>query len=141
MKYADDDAVERACEKLSVAFANCIDRRDYDAVVDLFTTDGILDRWGNVIQGHAALQHWLDARPRDVTTSHVCSNIVVERSSPDEAWGTTYFTFYSATQTEGCEALPLEGPTMVGEYHDHFVLTERGWRLGKRTVLPKFKRR
>jgi len=56
-----------------------------------------LNRWGKVIQGYAALRQWLDRRPRDVTTCHVCSNIVVERISSNEAWGTTYFTFYSAT--------------------------------------------
>jgi hypothetical protein len=135
-----DDAVEHACAKVSIAFANAIDRNDYDAVIGLFASDGILDRWGNAIQGHAALRQWLDSRPRDVTTRHVCTNIMIERVSPGEARGTTYFTFYSAANAANGEALPLEGPAVVGEYHDRFVLTERGWRLGKRVVTPKFKR-
>jgi hypothetical protein len=140
MTKMDDYATEHACQRLSIAFANSIDQFDYDAVIKLFTEDGILDRWGNAIQGHEALRQWLDARPRDIITRHVCSNVLVERVSPSEARGTTYFTFYGASRTDGNEILPLNGPTMVGEYHDHFVLTEGGWRLRKRSVLPKFKR-
>jgi hypothetical protein len=135
-----DDAVERACEKLSIAFANAIDRNDYDAVIALFASDGILDRWGNAIQGHAALRQWLDSRPRDMTTRHVCTNIMIDRVARGEARGTTYFTFYSGPGDPDGNVLPLEGPAMVGEYHDRFVLTENGWRLGERVVAPKFKR-
>jgi hypothetical protein len=40
-----DAAAERACEQISIAFANAIDCCDYDAVIDLFASDGILDRW------------------------------------------------------------------------------------------------
>src|SRR5580693_7336274 len=114
MDYSDSD-VERACEKISIAFANAIDRCDYDAVIALFARDGILDRWGNAIQGHAALRQWLDSRPRDVTTRHVCTNIIVERISRGEARGTTYFTFYSAASAANGDAVPLDGPAVVGE--------------------------
>ena len=44
MDYSDSE-VERVCEKISIAFANAIDRCDYDAVIALFARDGILDRW------------------------------------------------------------------------------------------------
>ena len=139
MDYSDSE-VERACAKISIAFANAIDRYDYDAVIALFARDGILDRWGNAIQGHAALRQWLDSRPRDVTTRHVCTNIIVERVSHGEARGTTYFTFYSAASAAKGDAVPLDGPAVVGEYRDRFVLTEHGWRLGQRVVAPTFKR-
>lgn len=141
MECLDDDAVERACGRVSVAFANSIDRCDYDAVIELFTRDGILDRWGTVIRGHEALRQWLDARPRDVSTCHVCTNILVRRVAPDEARGTTYFTFYSGSNVECSDTLPLAGPVMVGEYLDRFILTERGWRLRERVVRPRFTRR
>jgi hypothetical protein len=36
--------------------------------------------------------------------------------------------------------VPLDGPAVVGEYRDRFVLTEHGWRLGERVVAPTFKR-
>jgi hypothetical protein len=34
------------CERLSIAFANNIDRRDYPALLDLFAEDAVIDRMG-----------------------------------------------------------------------------------------------
>ena len=65
---------------------------------------------------------------------------MVERISRGEARGTTYFTFYSAASSANGDAVPLDGPAVVGEYRDRFVLTEHGWRLGERVVAPTFKR-
>ena len=35
--------IERACEQLSIAYARAVDFRDYDAFVELFADDALLD--------------------------------------------------------------------------------------------------
>jgi hypothetical protein len=67
-------------------------------------------------------------------------NCALTRVSSHEACGTTYFTFYSAPDLASRDPLPLNGPVMVGEYSDRFVLTKHGWRFSERVVVPQFKR-
>jgi len=127
------------CERLSIAFANTIDRRDYPALLDLFAEDAVVDRMGTIIRGKPALSAWLESRPADIVTRHVCSNIAIVQRGPEAAEGLTYFTFYKAVATPDiCE---IDGPELVGEYHDSFVLTEQGWKFQSRKIAVIFKRR
>lgn len=101
------------CERLSVAFANAIDRRDYPALLDLFADDAVVDRLGTIIRGKPALSAWLDSRPVDIVTRHVCTNIEIVQRGPEAAEGLTYFTFYKAVgAADICE---IDGPELVGE--------------------------
>jgi ketosteroid isomerase-like protein len=127
------------CERLSIAFANNIDRRDYPALLDLFADDAVVDRMGTIIRGKPALSAWLESRPADVVTRHVCSNIDIAQRGPETAEGLTYFTFYKAVGT--ADVCDVEGPELVGEYHDLFVLTEQGWKFQSRKITVIFKRR
>ena len=140
MTAATGEADCRAtCERLSIAFANNIDRRDYPALLDLFADDAFVDRMGTIIRGKPALSAWLESRPADIVTRHVCSNIEIVQRGPDRAEGVTYFTFYKAAGTT--DICDIEGPELVGEYHDLFVLTEQGWKFRSRKITIIFKRR
>jgi ketosteroid isomerase-like protein len=136
---ASEASCRQMCERLSVAFANNIDRRDYPAVLDLFAEDAILDRVGTVIRGKSALAAWLESRPDDVATRHICSNIEIVQNGPAAAEGRTYFTFYKAPATADIGA--IDGPEMIGEYHDSFILTAQGWKILERKVIVVFQRR
>jgi hypothetical protein len=129
----------RACERVSIRFANAIDHRDYPAVLDLFAEDGTLDRLGTRFTGRAALSAWLESRPTNVVTRHVCTNIDIEPSGPSRASGITYFTYYKAEGAEG-QVCDSAGPDLVGEYHDSFVLTLSGWKILERKVMVVFQR-
>ena len=127
------------CERLSIAFANNIDRRDYPAVVGLVADDAVVDRMGTIIRGKPALSAWLESRPADIATRHVCSNIDIVQRDQRTAEGLTYFTFYKAVAApDTCE---IDGPEMIGEYHDTFTLTAQGWKLLKRKIIVVFRRR
>jgi ketosteroid isomerase-like protein len=129
----------QTCERLSIAFANAIDRRDYPALLDLFADAAVVDRMGTIIRGRSALSAWLESRPADIVTRHVCSNIEIVQRGPETAEGLTYFTFYKAgAAADICE---VDGPELVGEYHDAFVLTEQGWKIQSRKITVIFKRR
>lgn len=124
-----------ACEALSIAFANGVDHRHYDRVAALFTEDGILNRWGQAIMGRAELRAWLDTRPTDVVTRHVCSNFEARLTAPGIAQGFTLFTFYRGAGSDNRDAsIALTGPAMVGEYLDQFRLTQDGWRIAQRDI-------
>lgn len=127
------------CERLSIAFANNVDRRDYPALLDLFGEDAVVDRMGTIIRGKPALSAWLASRPADVVTRHICSNIEIVQRGPETAEGLTYFTFYKAVGT--ADVCDVEGPELVGEYHDLFVLTVQGWKFQSRKITVIFKRR
>jgi hypothetical protein len=127
------------CERLSIAFANYIDRRDYPALLDLFGEDAVIDRMGTIIRGKPAISAWLALRPVDVVTRHICSNIEIVQRGPETAEGLTYFTFYKAVGT--ADVCDVEGPELVGEYHDLFVLTVQGWKFKSRKITVIFKRR
>jgi ketosteroid isomerase-like protein len=127
------------CERLSVAFANNIDRRDYPAVLDLFAEDAVLDRLGTIIRGKSALSAWLQSRPTDIVTRHICSNIEIVQDARTAAQGRTYFTFYKAAAIGDNGA--IDGPESIGEYHDSFILTPQGWKILKRKIILIFQRR
>lgn len=128
-----------ACEALSIAFANGVDHRRYDEVAALFTEDGILNRWGQAIAGRVELRAWLDTRPTNIATRHVCTNFEARRIAPEHAEGFTLFTFYRGAGTdEGGAAIALAGPAMVGEYLDQFRLTQDGWRIARRDIRVVF---
>ncbi len=126
------------CQALSIAFANGIDRHRDDEVLALFTEDAVLDRWGSALTGHAALRKWLDGRPTELITRHVCTNFEARQLASDRAEGLTLFTFYRAARRDATGPLPMNGPAMVGEYLDQFRRTPDGWRIARREICILF---
>ncbi|MDM0065019.1 nuclear transport factor 2 family protein [Variovorax sp. J31P207] len=123
---------EAACARLCVDFANHLDARRYDSVLDLFTEDGTLDRMGTMFAGRAALAGFLASRPAAVTTRHLCTNISVYFDAADEATGFCCVLFFQG-RAEAGPATAL-GPPSVVEYHDRFVRTASGWRIQERRI-------
>ena len=58
----------------------------------------------------------------------------------DNATGVVYLTLYRYDGDPERKASPLEGPQMVGEYRDQFVLTSEGWRIKDRRIHVNFVR-
>lgn len=131
---------ERDCRDLVHAFAWHVDHREYESVVALFTTDCVIERPGARFDGHSGLRKMLDARPTDIQTLHVFSNMRLNAVSPDSAAGRYYFTLYSAPGSFDPESAPLSqnGPTMTGAIHDLFTRTKRGWLIASRQARIVF---
>lgn len=131
---AADALDEAACTRLCIDFANHIDARRYGAWLDLFTEDGVLDRMGTRMCGHAELKRFLDARPATVATCHLCTNIRVERASHDDATGFCYVLFFSGVAGEpGAPATAAGAPSVV-IYRDRYRRTAAGWRIAERRI-------
>lgn len=125
---------EAACARLCVAFANHIDARRYDAWLDLFTDDGVLDRMGTRVTGRAELARFLEARPATVETRHLCTNIRVNLASTDEATGFCYVLFFQGVPGAAGEAATASGAPGIVEYHDRYRRTPQGWRIQERRI-------
>ena len=139
MQEMERIAIERECERISIAYARHVDFRDYDAFVDLFSEDCRLDV-GGLVEGRAALQGWLARRPENLRSRHVFTNISIDVIDADHARGVTYVTLYRHVGDEALapRAIELVGPAAVGHYEDEFVRTVDGWRFASRTAYLAF---
>ena len=137
----DADAIERACQRLSIAYARAIDFRDYDAFVELFTEDAVLEA-GALLQGKAAIRASLAKRPDELRSRHVLTNIFIDAQDANTARGISYLSLYRHVGAESLAAgpAPLNGPAAIGHYEDRFVRTPSGWRFARRKLHLAFRR-
>lgn len=136
MTDAEREAIERACEKINIAYARHIDFAEYDALFDLFTEDGVLDVFGQKLTGRAGLQSFTSARPKNRRALHVFSNIWVNVLDENRAEGKTYMTVFRADQDDP-GPVPDTTPFLSGYMDDKYVRTPKGWKfsLRKATIL------
>ena len=133
--------IERACEQLSVAYARAVDFRDYDAFVELFADDALLDL-GMQIKGKEAIRESMQKRSDEIRSRHVLTNISIEVQDSQHARGISYLTLYRHVGTESLRTeipIPATLPTAVGHYEDAFLLTPEGWRFKTRTLHVAFR--
>jgi len=133
--------IERACELLSIAYARAVDFRDYDAFVELFADDALLDL-GMQISGKQAIRESMKKRSDEIRSRHVLTNISIEVQDSKHARGVSYLTLYRHVGTESLRTeipIPTTLPTAVGHYEDSFVFTAAGWRIKTRTLHVAFR--
>jgi 3-phenylpropionate/cinnamic acid dioxygenase small subunit len=139
-----DDAmrtrIERACERLSIAYANHVDARRYDAFVELFADDAHLNA-GGALDGKAAIRRAMARRSDRLRSRHVLTNILIEALDAEHARGVTYLSLYRHVGDESLGVQPVDGfqPAAIGQYDDEFVLTSDGWRFARRELSLAFR--
>ena len=133
--------IERACERLIVAYTHLIDFGEAARVAELFTEDGVWASPGARLDGQAAIRTAFAQRQANTSrrSRHVCTNIAIDAVSSEEARGLCYFTLWRADGVEGRVAR-VDSPESVGEYRDTFVLTADGWRIKERIASLGFLR-
>jgi len=127
---------EQACRELALAAADAIDGRDFQALVALFTPDGVLVRPdGTLLQGHAAILAAYAARSPDRLTRHLVSN---QRVEVDLAAGTARsactIILWSGRHSDALtpRGRPADPVQQVGEIRDQCMRTDAGWRIARR---------
>ena len=135
-------SIERACERLVVAYSHLIDFGEAGRVGELFTEDGVWESAEATMRGRQQITAGFGRRQANAgrRSRHVCTNIAVDVVSAVEATGVCYFSLYRADGVDGPVA-PLDGPAIVGDYRDRFVRTEEGWRIAHRAANAAFVRR
>ena len=121
----DDErrAIEADCARLIALYANLNDVARWEEVAALYAEQGVMTRPtapDAPIVGRAAILAAFQSRPPR-TTRHVCSNVVIDVDSADEARGTSAMLLFTGAPA------PL-----VGSFHDRFVRTPEGWHFAAR---------
>ncbi len=125
-----------ACTTLLSRFAQCVDGRDYDGVLDLVSPDCIW-RGPNDAVGRAAIRARLDARPTDLATLHIVSNVAVTVHDAGTASSRSYLTVYRFDGVGPADApFPLAGPSTLAVYDDRFVRIDGRWLFAERRMTP-----
>jgi hypothetical protein len=135
--------IQRDCEALSMAYARAIDFRDYDHFVSLFTDDAVLDL-GRPLSGRGAIHAAVSARPDELQSRHVITNVFVDVLGEETARGIAYLTLYRHLADKPSIPGPAREPAAatlpaaVGHYQDRFERTPDGWRFKARTLHLAF---
>ena len=130
--------IKDACESLSLQFGRLQDERRHDALADLMTVDATYVRLGEELKVDEFIA-WVKTTPPN-KTRHFVTSTSFSDIEETLAKGITYYTLYLYGGDEDTP-YPLEGPFVVGEYHEEFALTENGWRIGRREARIIFRKR
>ncbi|WP_327669456.1 MULTISPECIES: nuclear transport factor 2 family protein [unclassified Streptomyces] len=113
------------------------DRREYDAVLDLFTPNARYEVRGRTLHGHAEIQDVLDARSGpEQTIRHLMTSQHFHTITDTTAQGTLTLIAYSGPTPTGEGPAPYPAATAghIVEVTDRFQ-SERGhWKIAHRTV-------
>ena len=129
--------IKDACQSISVQFGRLQDERRHDDLAGLMTADASYIRLGEELTLDAFIA-WVKTTPPNKTRHFVTPTAfsVVEENF---AKGVTYYTLYLYNGDENMP-YPLEGPFVVGEYHEEFVCTEIGWKIKRREARIIFRK-
>jgi uncharacterized protein (TIGR02246 family) len=130
--YAEE--VYRDCSNLVTDYAMYRDRFDAEAFSNLFTEDASLTVLSQTWEGRDSIRQRIAELDSSGSIRHLMSSIRITPVNADHASGISYATIYSAP----AGARTVEGPALIGEYHDDFVLTTDGWKIEKRVLHSVF---
>ena len=130
---------EHGIHRLVLDAQHALDTKAFDDFVQLFTPEGRLYRptTPEPLVGRDAIHQAYLNNPPNRLNRHLVTNQRVTLLSDTEAHSLAYVTLYSSEAGER-ESDVFGAPvhrSLVGEYHDHCVFTDDGWRLKERRAL------
>jgi len=128
----NDIADEQTLLQLAYRYAQAVDRRDADALVSVFTEDGIIARPGSVWQGHEKLRGII-ARLNTLygSTLHTVRNQTAVIDG-DMAQGETYCVAMHILNSADGKRTRMD---MGIRYQDSFVRQDGVWRFARRELI------
>ncbi|HLY80865.1 MAG TPA: nuclear transport factor 2 family protein [Caulobacteraceae bacterium] len=123
---------EHECAKLAIAYGSCVDGRDIEGFMALWSEDAVWYNTRGPLEGAAAIRRDVEATwGKSPPGRHICTNISVKLADDTHASGTSYFMFYLGGDVAG---RPATIPQFIGRYLDDYVKTETGWRIASRRI-------
>ena len=129
--------IKDACQSISVEFGRLQDERRHDELANLMTVDAIYVRLGEELKCDEFIA-WVKTTPPN-KTRHFVTSTAFSNVGETHAKGVTYYTLYLYGGDENTP-YPLEGPFVVGEYHEEFVATDHGWKIKRREARIIFRK-
>ena len=114
---------------LACRYARMVDRREWNAIDEVFTEDAELSGPGYVMRGHAELVEGLSSIDRYSATMHCIHNQLCEIDG-DIGWGEFYCV---ANHLHKIESEPWKLDMGI-RYEDRYRRTKDGWRITKRVL-------
>ncbi|MGP3920582.1 nuclear transport factor 2 family protein [Nonomuraea sp. 10N515B] len=132
-----EDATAWSLVRLNHAFFHHYDRRDYEALLELFTADALYEVHGRSLRGHAEIRDVLNARPGpELTVRHLATSQHFHTITDTTAHGTIcVITYAGPTPTgEGPAYYPAENAGHIVELTDHYRTENGHWKIAHRTA-------
>lgn len=108
-------ALWHAAHSLLAAVFAGLDGRDYALIGYAFNAQGTWYRQGKALAGSATIIAEMEARPADLTTMHVVSNLLRLEGPAEAACFQFYLTVYCQPQARLTDApLPMPLPSAIG---------------------------
>lgn len=135
---ADRMLIEWQLVSLSTRFAHFLDTGDFESMIALFVDDGVFDRGGVALRGHAEIRTAMTERPA-LTTRHLSTNHYFAEVDDDTVRAIVSVLVLHGPVPENGE--PVQYATERGrmvEFHDRYCHTGDGWRIVERVARPIF---
>lgn len=136
-----ESAIVRACEQLVADYAIYRDMPDPGKYSETFAADGVLVLPFGTFTGREALRKRMEEGLGKATSRHMMSTSRIEVVDARNATGISYAVIFIEPIPAGADGrspLSTDGPFAIGEYHDTFRLTDRGWKFARREFRPVF---
>jgi hypothetical protein len=125
--------VEQECAGVLVRFFHYLDRRAYEKLAGLMTTQGVWHRRGTELVGAEGVLAALRERPPDFVTRHLLSNVVVDWTDSDSATVSYELSVYARDSAKP----PRHVSIMTGE--DQLERTNGNWLIRSKKAEPLFR--
>jgi len=112
-------------------FFDALDMQAHDRALALFAEDGVWERQGSALSGHAAIGAALEKRSPQRRTFHAICNPVVSLQAPNQATVRFYLMAYEARLDED-GSQPLL-PIGIRRCEDRLAHDGRAWRIVRKT--------
>ncbi|RFO96011.1 nuclear transport factor 2 family protein [Rhodoferax lacus] len=122
---------ERALHQVLVRYAQLCDTRDWAAISEVFDEAASANYGGWPLADRAAILRMLQRNLGGCgPTQHLLGNLLVDHQ------GDTLCSRISVRASHrGAGSLAEQTYECMGEYHDRWVHTERGWRIAHRSMV------
>jgi hypothetical protein len=124
----EQNDAERASARTIFRFFEALDERRYQEVGALIAADGIWLRQGEELRGPTEVSTALAKRPKDLTTLHVVTNLLVDARASDAAQA-TFCAIVFAHEGETSSIPPLKGPKQIARYSATIIRQTSDWRF------------
>jgi hypothetical protein len=140
MNPAERIEIERQCRELVLTITHLSDNNDAVASARLFADGATWYRAGRLYKGHDEILASYATFSPSLVARHLIGTPLVTVVDPEHATSITYYAAFvrDPGTDEPSFPLPFDGPFTMGEWHDEFVHTKRGWLFSHRATHRMF---
>jgi len=143
MNRNQERAIECECQRVLSQNFHHVDRREFEATANQYTSDANWSVDGVTLNGSAEILEALYPALSDCTIRHFFTNAIVTVIDEDQAECRSYLSIdYTAdARIEDSQGpLSFEGPHRIGDQAVKMVRTEDGWRIASLQSNTIFRR-